>query len=66
MKAKILDIVSHMIRHFRAMKKCKTRFRKNRANKLQIQANAFTHQVPLVQTLDSAIHRINHYLVDEY
>ena len=36
------------------------------ANKLQIQANAFTHQVPVDQTLDSAVHRSNHCLVDMY
>ena len=24
------------------------------------------HQAPVVQTLDSAIHRINHYLADTY
>ena len=36
------------------------------ANKLQMQANAFTHQVPVDHTLDSPVHRSNHYLVEMY
>ena len=54
-KARIQDIVSHRIGHFCGVKK------KNGANKLQIQADTFTLQVQVVQTLDSAI-----YLVDKY
>ena len=33
---------------------------------MQVTSLSFNHQAPVVQTLDSAIHRINHYPADKY
>ena len=37
-----------------------------RRKKSLVSFNPFSVQAPVVQTLDSAIHRINHYPVDKY